>query len=134
MIRVVGWGPGLPKPTDRMPLPRAGAAKGAARQAQQATPDLSFGEKLQAEARASDAKTSAEPSFKDIGKSLSNQFGQKDATDVGKAVKENTPSGSDVKGETPVMLFSFGCAPCTCTCEVELGPALSNPRETLIRR
>jgi len=76
-----------------------GAAKGAARQVQQATPDLSFGEDLKAGAEASDARTSAEPSFKDIGKSLNNQFGKGDATDVGKAIKDNTPSANDIKSE-----------------------------------
>lgn len=60
--------------------------------------DLAFGEDLQAQARASDAKTSAEPTLGDVGRSLQGQFGQKDATDVGKAVKDNTPSGSDIKG------------------------------------
>jgi hypothetical protein len=62
----------------------------------QATPDLSFGEDLKAEAQASDAKTSAEPTFSDIGKSLNAQFGNKSADDVGKAIKENTPSAQGV--------------------------------------
>ena len=54
---------------------------------------MAFGEDLKAQAEASDKKTSAEPTFSDIGKSLNSQFGQgSGAQDVGKAIKDNTPS------------------------------------------
>jgi hypothetical protein len=54
---------------------------------------LAFGEELKAQAQASDVKTDNEPTFSDIGKSLGAQFGQSNsANDVGKAIKENTPS------------------------------------------
>lgn len=49
-----------------------------------------------AQAEASDQKTDALPSFKDIGASLNKQFGQTDPKDVGKAIDENTP-GETVK-------------------------------------
>jgi len=44
-----------------------------------------------AQAEASDQKTDALPSFKDIGASLNKQFGQTDPKDVGKAIDQNTP-------------------------------------------
>ncbi len=49
-----------------------------------------------AQAEASDQKTDALPSFKDIGASLNKQFGQTDPKDVGKAIDQNTP-GEKVK-------------------------------------
>ena len=55
--------------------------------------DLAFGEDLQAQARASDARTSAEPTLGDVGRSLQGQLGgSSSAPDVGQAVKNNTPN------------------------------------------
>ncbi len=51
-----------------------------------------------AQAEASDQKTDALPSFKDIGASLNKQFGQSDPKDIGKAVDSNTP------GETVTVI------------------------------
>ena len=46
---------------------------------------------LKAQAEESDRKTDNLPTFKDIGASLNNKFGQTDPKDVGKAVEQNTP-------------------------------------------
>ncbi|CAL5220903.1 g2998 [Coccomyxa viridis] len=46
---------------------------------------------LKAQAEESDRKTDNLPTFKDIGSSLNNKFGQTDPKDVGKAVEQNTP-------------------------------------------
>ena len=45
-------------------------------------------------AEASDRKTDDLPSFKDIGASLNQKFGQTDPKDVGRAIDQNTPGTS----------------------------------------